>query len=593
MPYIKSLSLAASVDDPVSTVIRYYKQTRDRLNELDFKPKISVIVPVYKVPHQFFRECLQSVAFQIYENWEICIVDDASGDPGIESIVKEFQSIYPGKIHFKVAAENGHISKTSNECLKLASGDYIALLDHDDRLLPNALAEMVRHIYSNDFPEVLYSDERVIDGNGKGKPDAFFKPKWSKYLHMSVNYTTHLSVYKKSLIDKIGGFRIGTEGAQDHDLMMRATEATTKPVVHVPFVLYQWRAHAGSTAEDINSKGYAAVNGEKCVTEALQRRGLGGEAVFERETVHYRVKYKLPEHNPLVSIIIPNRNSHHFIEACVRSIIDKSSYKNFEIVVSDNGSDQQECLDFYKKMADELGAKWKLVMEKSPFNFGRQVNKGVTESTGEYVILLNNDTEVISEDWIEELLRHANLPDAGAVGCKLLYKDHNVQHAGIVCTGTDIATGITGYKDGDAIYINMMQTTHEVTAVTAACMMIKKSLYEEVGMFNDFDVANGYGDVDFCLKLVKKGYLNLYTPYARLYHVESPSRGVSFETYERFYMRQKWGGELINDPYLNPNFLLNNGYQVAVNSTYQDIDAKLMKIFLNEPFEEWAKYCAS
>jgi O-antigen biosynthesis protein len=590
LPYVKSLNLAAREDDPATATVRYYWQLKDRISELDYKPLISIVLPVYKVDVRYLDECLRSVCFQIYDNWELCIVDDASEDKAIDALIEGFIRKYPEKIKYKKNLLNQHISATSNECIQLSSGEYIALLDHDDRLLPNSLGEMVRHINRYNKPDILYSDERVIGSNGENVAKPYFKPSWSKFMHLSVNYTTHLTLYSRSVIDSTGGFRVGFEGSQDHDLMLRAVEATSKPVVHVPFVLYQWRAHPQSTANSASVKSYAASNGVKAVTDALSRRGYPGEVSYEPDKVHYRVKIDLLNQDALVSIVIPSKDNLRYLQTCIDSIFSKTSYANIEVIVVDNGSQSTEALRYYDDAKIKYGSKFSVDIKYHPFNFGSQINRGAELARGEYLVLLNDDTEIISPDWIEEMLRHAQLDEVGVVGCKLLYRNMTVQNAGIVLTGPDIASSIAGRPDNDSHYCHIMQTLHEVSAISAACLMVKKAIFWEVAGFNTFEVANGYGDVDFCLKIRERNYLNLYTPYARVFHVESPSRGVSFEAFEQLYMRRSWAHLLLNDPYLNFNLRLGNDFKRNQNADYQDIDGKLMQVFLREPFEDWLKY---
>ena len=302
--------------------LAYFPKLKALMPGFPRQPKFSVLLPVYKVPPTLFAETLTSVGTQAYDNWELCVVDDASGDPRIAEMVEAFAKRHPGKVQFRVNEKNGHISETSNRCLDLAAGDYVALLDHDDRLTPNALAEMARFINFHDEPDVLYSDERVVDATGNAPWTPFLKPDWSPFLHLSVNYTTHLTVYKTDLIRRVGAFRKGYEGSQDHDLMLRAVEATKKPVVHVPFVLYQWRAIEGSTASGSDAKPYAATAGIKAVSEACARRGMPADVEWEKETVHYRIKFHLPTPPPLISIIIPTRDRPDLLKACLGTIFE-------------------------------------------------------------------------------------------------------------------------------------------------------------------------------------------------------------------------------------------------------------------------------
>ena len=571
-PYVKKLMFLGDISS-FDKIYNYLRGLTNAVTYLPYQPKISVIIPMYKVKPAYLKDTLLSVAYQTYDNWEVCIVDDCSGMPELAGIIAEFGKAFPGKVKFAVNQTNSHISVTSNNCLGLATGDYCALLDHDDRLLPNALGEMVRYINVHGQPDILYSDERTVDGDGFAFNDPFHKPAWSPFTHLAMNYTTHLSVYRLSLVREIGGFRKGFEGSQDHDLMLRMTEATKKAVVHVPLCLYQWRAHEESTASGVDAKPYAAVAGEKAVHEACIRRGRPAKVEFERQTSHYRVKFDLPAQLPLVSIIIPSRNGYDQVSVCLKSVFEKSTYPNFEVVLVDNGSDDERCFKLYEKYKASHPGRFSVVKDPRPFNFAAQNRVGVEQSRGEYLLFLNNDTEVLTPDWIEELLRVAQFPEVGAVGCKLLYPDGKIQHAGILANGRDIAVhaGINLDREHN-LYCQMLNTLHETIAVTAACLMVPKAKFLEVGGFDELYLQNGYGDVDFCLKLREKGYSNLFNPYAVLTHYESKSRKQGLEEFEKQQMIAKWGHVLVSDPYLNPNLNYGEFYNVNRQKIAMDMN---------------------
>lgn len=534
-------------------------------------PKISILVPVYKTNHLYLREMLDSIQLQIYPNWELCIVDDASKDTALTSIIEAFCSKNPGKTHFRTHDVNLHISETSNTCLHLATGEYVVLLDHDDRLTPNALAEIVRVIYKENNPDILYSDERIIDSQGAPDGPVYRKPGWSPYLHLSVNYTTHLSTYKRSLLQKIGGFRAGYEGAQDHDLMLRASEQTDRPIIHIPFCLYQWRSHEVSTAGSASAKPYAAKAGEKAVTDAMIRRGKPGAAIYDAALVNYRLHFDTPKDQPLVSIIIPSKDSSKILSTCLSSIFSKTIYQNFEIIISDNGSTEEATLALYEQYKADHPNRFQVLKTDRAFNFAAQTNDGARVATGRFLLLLNNDTEVITPNWLSELLMYAQFPDVGPVGCKLLYPDHTIQHAGVYGHDRMIANH-GGYllEKTDNVYRNYFNIVHECLAVTAACLMIEKQKYFAVGGLDEFHLPNGYGDVALCLELLKQGYKTIYTPHAELVHHESPSRGRSIEYYERIYMMRKYGQELLLDPYLNP--CVQRSSRLDNDPFYDDLD---------------------
>ncbi|WP_141730862.1 glycosyltransferase family 2 protein [Oligoflexus tunisiensis] len=587
VPYVRLL--AGKTDGPkLARVAKYYIHLKNLIPLLPLRPKISVLIPVYKVKVEYFEEALRSITQQVYPNWEICIVDDCSGMPEITRIIDKYRAAYPDKIKATYNQKNLHISLTSNECLKLATGDYVALLDHDDRLYPNSLAEVVRYINLHSGPDIMYSDERTVTGDGDKRNLAYFKPDWSPFMHLCMNYTTHLSVYRTDLLRKIGGFRQGFEGSQDHDLMLRAVENTQKPVVHIPLCLYQWRAHEASTASSIDAKPYAAIAGEKAVTEALKRRGRPCKVEYEPHTQHYRLKFELSGQQPLVSIVIPSKDSYNLIQTCLESIFDLSTYRNFEIIISDNGSQDPKCLALYDQYSKSYPTQFKLVKEEAAFNFGRQINKGAAHSSGDYLLFLNNDTKVITPSWIEEMLTLAQFEEVGAVGCKLVDQNEKLQHGGILAAGRTIAVHAGNFLDRNHnLYCNVLNTIHETMAVTGACLMIQRAKFLAVGGFDEVFLPNGYGDIELCLKLRDRGYTHLYTPYAELYHYESPSRGIAIEHFERFYLMQRRGQDLLADPYQNPNLQMDSLYSVDPFYLDLDLNREEFEFFLNHEQKDW------
>lgn len=553
----------------------YFRDLAHRVTNYPIQPKISIVLPVYKIPEEIFRETLATVELQCYKNWELCVVDDASERPEIAQMVRQFAADHPGQVKFAVNPANIHISATSNRCIELATGEYLALLDHDDRLLPNALAEMVRYINLHNRPEILYSDERVIEQDGKATHLVYCKPGWSPFLHLSCNYTTHLTLYCTELIRDLGGFRVGFEGAQDHDLMLRAVEASDKPVVHVPFCLYQWRATETSTAKSADAKPYAALAGVKAVTEACLRRGRPADVEWEPESFHYRVRFELPPELPLVSILIPSKDNAGFLENCLQSIFQKTTYANFEVILLDNGTTSPDALEVIGKFRHSQEHRFRVFRDDGPFNFAALNNRGAKLARGEYLVLLNNDTAVRTPEWIEEMLRFAQFPEVAAVGGKLLYPNGDIQHAGLELQDRKIANHSFKFLPEDTTaYNNFSKTVHEVSSITGACLMIAAVKYHEVGGLDELNIPNGYGDVDFCLRLRKAGYTNVYTPYATLFHDESRSRGRAMENFERHIMLQKWGHELMNDPYLNFNLKRDTSFGIDTEFSYLDITGK-------------------
>lgn len=596
LPYVVSLNHSPAArlhkeSEALEKVLGYLRTLATDLEYQPLKPKISVLLPVYNTPHAFLRECLLSVASQVYDNWELCIVDDCSTDPGVAVILREFAAQHGAKVKLAFHSVNQHISAASNSCLAMASGDYVALLDHDDRLYPSALGEVVRHINWLSEPDILYSDEESIDAAGEPKDIPFFKPGWSPQLHLRVNYTTHLSVYRRQLLTAIGGFRLGFEGAQDHDLMLRAVWATSADkIAHIPLVLYQWRAHGGSTAAALESKPYAASAGIRCIEDHLTRVGRAGSVGWEQRTQHYRVEYRLPEPPPLVSIVICTKDRPDLITGCLDSIFLKSTYPNYEIVLVDNQSTDPQCLALFRELESDSSRRTVWLKFEKPFNFAAMNNLGVEHARGTYVILLNNDTVVLEPRWIEELVQLAMLPEVGAVGPKLLYADGRVQHAGLVLADHLVALHMgLGAASDDDHYWNLMNTTHEVAAVTGACLCVAKDTFQSVGGLRPNFVPNGYGDVDFCLRLLNAGFSNVYTPHARLTHFESPTRKVSYESFERHFMTRTHGQLIVNDPYFNPNFLRSGVRPTPTdfNMAFQ-LSGRGFRYLVSTPREQWA-----
>lgn len=591
LPYVRRCNATLGLTmGHMGQVINYYRTLKMDLDYTPIKPRISVLVPVYNPPLDYFKQCLQSVVIQTYEDWELCIVDDASTDPAVWEVIREYEAKYPGKVKAGRNEANVHISATSNRCLELAAGEFVALLDHDDRLYPNALAEVVRHINLNNQPEILYSDEQVISAEGDPIAMPFFKPGWSPQLHLRVNYTTHLSVYRRNLLTQIGGFRAGFEGSQDHDLMLRAVEATSKPICHIPLVLYQWRAHSQSTASGLNSKPYAAVAGEKAVADHLKRQGRQAKVSWDAQTEHYRVHYQIPVPQPFVSLVICTKDKPDIIKNCLNSILSESTYSNYEIILVDNGTTDSECLAFFEDLEARQPRPFKRVVFSEAFNFAAMNNVGVSEAKGEFVVLLNNDTVVITPEWLEEMVQLAQLPETGAVGPLLLFENGKVQHAGVSLADRSVAFHICGHLDpDDNHYWNTINTVHETAAVTGACLCIRRSVYNELGGLRENFVANGYGDVEFCIRLMKAGYRNVYTPHARLCHLESPSRKVSFEFFERSFLLKTCGQEIINDPYFNPNFERYIRYQPSIYSMHFQLTEEGFQYLLWNSPADWSE----
>lgn len=532
--------------------------------------KISILTPLYNTPEKFLREMIESVQAQTYENWELCLADGS--DPGHQN-VGDICMEYAAKdkrVRYSKLEKNGGISANTNECLKLATGDYIGLFDHDDLLHPAVLYEYMKRI-CDENADYLYCDECTFQGN-KGI-DAMitlhFKPDFAIDNLRANNYICHFSVFDRKLLEGMELFRSQFDGSQDHDMILRLT-ARAKHVVHVPKLMYYWRSHKGSTAADINSKSYAIEAARGAVADHLTNCGFRNFEITSTkafETI-FRIQYEVIG-NPRISIIIPNKDHVEDLQRCVNSIVQKSTYDNYEILIVENNSITQEIEDYYAKLSDSREAKAgkiRLLRYEGDFNYAAINNLGAKHATGEYLVLLNNDTEVITINWIEELLMYAQREDVGAVGAKLYYADMTIQHAGVVIgLGAHRTAGHSHYKVArtNLGYMGRLCYAQDVSAVTGACLMVKKSLYEEVGGLDEA-FAVSLNDVDFCLRLLEKGFWNVFTPFAELFHYESISRGLddNGEKAERYNresarFREKWKVFLEKgDPFYNPNFSL-------------------------------------
>ncbi len=532
---------------------------RAHIEGLAHKPVISVVMPTYNPKTEWLIEAIESVRQQIYPHWELCIADDASPDQAVRPILERYAR-EDERIRILFRSKNGHISAASNSALELATGAWVALLDHDDLLPEHALFRIADVINRQPDARMIYSDEDKMDEAGK-RFGPYFKCDWNPDLFYSHNMFSHFGVYSTALLREAGGFRIGFEGAQDYDLALRCTEKIgSHQVVHVPHVLYHWRMHVESTAQSLDAKPYAMLAGERAINEHFQRCGVAAQA--ELIGYGYRVRYALPEAPPLVSLIIPTRNGLHLIQQCIESVLEKTTYPNYEILIVDNGSDDPATLDYFKGLAAE--PKVRVLRDDRPFNYSALNNAAVKSAKGELVALLNNDIEVISPDWLSEMVSHALRPGVGAVGARLWYPNDTLQHGGIVL-GLGGVANHAHYKAmrGMLGYFCRASLTQGFSAVTAACLVIRKLIYEKVGGLNETDLHVAFNDVDFCLRVREAGYGNLWTPFAELYHHESATRGTEDtpEKQARFakevaYMHRRWGDQLLNDPAYSPNLTL-------------------------------------
>lgn len=530
--------------------------------------KISILVPLWNTPENFLREMIESVTAQTYQNWELCLADGSDGDHAyVETIVREYQEKDGrGRILYKKLEKNEGIAGNTNRCLAMATGEYIGLFDHDDILHPSALYEYVKVINEKNA-DYIYCDETTFKSGDINKMlTMHFKPDYAIDNLRANNYICHFSVFARQLLDGTELFRTKFDGSQDHDMILRLTDRA-KNVVHVPKLLYYWRSHPGSVASDINAKPYAIQSAKDAVADHLRRHGYEHFQITSTrafETI-FKIRYQIIG-DPKISIVIANKDHLEDLKRCITSIREKSTYENYEIIVVENGSETKEIFDYYEKLKDDPQIKVVTYTEKGSFNYSKVNNFGVKEAFGDYILLLNNDTQVITVNWMEELLMYAQREDVGAVGAKLYYGNKTIQHAGVVLQlGAHRTAGHSHYgQHRDNLgYMGRLCYAQDVSAVTGACLLVKKKLFEEVGGLDE-SFAISLNDVDFCLKLREKGLLNVFTPFAELYHFESVSRGLDDQgekaaryndESERF--REKWKEVLEKgDPYYNPNFSL-------------------------------------
>ncbi|MCR5735208.1 MAG: glycosyltransferase family 2 protein [Lachnospiraceae bacterium] len=547
------------------------ERKRQQNEHFDKDIKFSILVPLYNTPEKFLRQMTESVLSQTYTNFELCLADGSDKDhEDVGRICREYAD-RDKRVKYKKLESNEGISGNTNECFKMSTGDYIGLFDHDDILHPSALYEYMK-VICKEGADYIYCDETTFKGDSiDDMITLHFKPDFAIDNLRANNYICHFSVFSRELVDETGLFRSEYDGSQDHDMILRLTKRASK-IVHVPKILYYWRSHAGSVASDINAKTYAIDAAKKAVSSHLTECGFKDfeiESSRAFETI-FRIRYALTS-KPKVSIMIPNKDHLNDLKRCIESIQNKTSYENYEIIIIENNSETAEITDYYDTLRKLDNVK--VVTYFGEFNYSKINNFGESYAEGEYLILLNNDTEIITRTWIEELLMYAQRNDVGAVGCMLYYEDYTIQHAGIVLgLGAHRTAGHSHYKmpKENLGYMGRLCYAQDVSAVTGACMMTKKQLFEEVsGLSEEFAVA--LNDVDYCLKLRQKGLLNVFTPFAELFHYESASRGrddvsdeasaANRERYDREseLFREKWKEVLEKgDPYFNPNFSLDH-----------------------------------
>ena len=529
---------------------------------MPYKPVFSILVPIYNTDPEYLLPMIESVRNQIYPYWQLCLVDDSSPKTYLKRIL-EHEALQDDRISIQLNDVNQGISVTTNDALAMAKGDYIALLDHDDEISVDALYENAKVINQYSDVGLIYSDEDKMEMDGS-RLEPYFKPDFSPDLLHTNNYICHFTVIKKSIADHIGGFREGLDGSQDHDIIIRAI-AEAERVVHIPKILYHWRKIPGSTAVEYDSKSYAWEAGRKAVEDQLQKQEDGVRVEFGTLKGTYRVHREI-HGEPLVSIIIPFKDKPELLDSCLNSILNRSSYRNIEIIGVSNNSEQDLTFKRMQHFA-ELDSRIRFIEKNIPFNFSALCNYGVGQAKGDYILLLNNDIEIISPDWVEQLLQNAQRPEVGAVGGKLLYPDGRIQHAGVV-TGMVGAAGHPHkfFPDNHIGYHGRLHMAYNVSAITGAMMMIKTSKFKDAGGFDEDNLAVAYNDIDLCLKLLKRGYYNLFTPHAKATHHESISRGYedTDEKMQRLLKEQRhflttWADFLKSgDPFYNPNLSLKN-----------------------------------
>jgi O-antigen biosynthesis protein len=537
------------------------------VKKLNYNPLISIIMPVYNPPQKFLEECIDSILKQTYQNFEICIADDASPKPYVKEILEKYKSKDP-RVKVIYREKNGNISAATNSALTIATGEYIALVDNDDLLTPNALYENVYVLNKNKNIDLLYSDEDKLDLNGK-RCLPHFKADWSPDTLLSINYITHFTVIRRSIVNEIGGFRTKCDGAQDYDIVLRATEKI-KPenIYHIPKILYIWRMSETSTALDIESKSYAFEAGRLALEDALKRRNIKGKAEIVIHTA-YKINYEIDKLTDKVSIIIPIKDQVDLLIKCLSSIKKYTDKDLYEIIIINNNSSKNETISYLNQISKDKNIT--IINNNEPFNYSKLNNIGIKIAKNKFILFLNNDVEVTTKNWLEIMLGFAKQQHIGAVGPELFYKDHTIQHAGVVL-------GLGKYEVASHPFIKIdgnyegpnerIRVPYNYSAVTGACMLVEKRKIEEVGGFDE-KLAVNYNDVDLCIKLLKKGYYNVFIPQVKLIHYESKTRGYD-DTYEKIYrtycevmyIKNKWGNILLNDRFYNPNLSLHYPFKL-------------------------------
>lgn len=522
---------------------------RAALASFHYLPTISILLPVYNSEVRWLDQAIQSVRTQVYPHWEICAVNDASSDSSVANLLYACAAS-DSRIRIRQLTTHRGIAGASAAALEMATGDFVGLLDHDDELSPDALWKITHRLNQTPELDLLYSDEDKLTLEGD-RNEPFFKPDWSPELLLSMNYIGHFAVFRRSILAAINGFRAGYDGAQDHDLLLRFTEVTTR-VGHIPQILYHWRAVPTSSASLTTAKEYASESGRRAIQDAIQRRGKRA-TVESVSFCRYRVRYEIQD-CPLVTIIIPTKDQCQLLRQAIISVERKTSYSSYEVIVVDNNSTDPKMLDYL----DHLAKRYTVLRYAKPFNFSAINNFAVTHAAGEYIVFLNDDVEVITADWLTAMLEQAQDREIGAVGAKLLYPDGRIQHAGVVIgIFGEAGHAFRNLPDRHTSYFGMADFVRNCSAVTAACMMVSRKVFDQVGGFDE-QLAVVYNDVDLCLKIRELGYRIVYTPYALLRHYESASRGRLRPLAEEDLFSRRWSEHIRSgDPYYNINLTLN------------------------------------
>jgi GT2 family glycosyltransferase len=537
---------------------------RLRIERIPERPRFSIVMPVYNTPKPYLCAALDSVLEQLYPNWELCIADDASPAPHVAPVLAEYARRDP-RVKVTRRDQNGHIAAASNSALELATGDFVVLMDHDDVLPPHALYMVAEEIGRHPDVDILYSDEDKIDEEGN-RYDPHFKSDYNPDLLLGQNMVNHLAVFRRSLIQSVGGFRAGFEGSQDYDLTLRVIEATTPDRIrHIPFILYHWRVLDSSADFPIVDLPRVVTATHRALTEHFERCGIPATVEPAPATNRLtRIRHALPNPAPRVSLIVPTRDKVEWLRGCVEGLRHRTDYTDLEILVVDNNSEEPATFAYFDSLEDD--PRVRVLRYESPFNYSAINNFAAAQATGSILGLINNDIEVIEPGWLKEMVGHAVRPEVGGVGAKLYYANHTVQHAGVI-------TGIRGiawhshktFMRSDDGYFSRLQLTQNLSAVTAACLILRKEVFDEVDGFDEDHLAVAFNDVDLCLRIRDRGYLLVWTPFAELYHLESTSRGpdTAPDKFERFageieYMQRRWGKRLLEDPYYNPNLTLDS-----------------------------------